>query len=492
MGSTGVSLTEIAPSTPPRLLASLSHTAGRFARGGRLIVLQRAGPTLGRLDTAAGFPAMRGGRGAGRVMGKGLNPSTAALARRAAPAAPLASTTGLLVQGGDGRLALDRSDGLNLLRLSARADRARPLDFASSTASIISRPAFAAAEPDARARLCPRRWPASRRREVYARELDALRDELLTLNGLADLPGVEIAFAASGTDLHLMVAELVGGEPDAPLLCLSVEAVETGSGVPQALGGRHFSDRAALGQTPCRPVRRWARPPAKCRHPRRGPWAGQRDGPRGDDRGRIGRARAGRLARRPPGVANRGRCLEDRLDRAGPGRGDGAAPSLPAHAGGAGRRLPVPALAGQFAGLSGGRTDGGGDGIEVPDRSDLLGRPVHTHRSRWPIGWARGCSTPGSGSIRPATRMAEGLAGGRRPRAAPRGQLIGLLLALARGDGRAGGHSAPCPGAQVAAFLAAFADRGRGSAAGGRSDAGAAAQPPARPGAPSPPSAAGT
>ena len=55
-------------------------------------------------------------------------------------------------------------------------------------------------------------------------------------------------FAASGTDLHLLTAQLVAGGSQAPLLAVMVEPTETGSGVPAALGGRHFGARAASGE----------------------------------------------------------------------------------------------------------------------------------------------------------------------------------------------------------------------------------------------------
>jgi hypothetical protein len=176
-------------------------------------------------------------------MGKALQRS--APRRQTAPHA-LAPTETLLVQGGDARLTLDPCDGLNKYgcppspRVSGGGS-----EFASSTASTISNPAFAAAAA-LRGRLaiaCQRNAAAG----VYARELDELRGRLLALNGLADMSGLDVAFAASGTDLHLIVSELVGGDASNRLLCLSVEAEETGSGVPQALQGRHFSQKAALG-----------------------------------------------------------------------------------------------------------------------------------------------------------------------------------------------------------------------------------------------------
>ncbi|MDR3512835.1 MAG: hypothetical protein P4L73_14460 [Caulobacteraceae bacterium] len=173
-------------------------------------------------------------------MGKALELSTSP--GLAPVSSPLCATSELLAQGGDARLTLDPATGLNKYGCPPAPVTSR-LDFASSTASVISKAAFA--EADAlRDRLARSAVPAA---AAYALELDRLRGELVALKGLFGLSGLEIAFAASGTDLHLMVAELVGGEPAHPLTCLAVEAEETGSGVPQALCGRHFSDRAALG-----------------------------------------------------------------------------------------------------------------------------------------------------------------------------------------------------------------------------------------------------
>ena len=155
-----------------------------------------------------------------------------------------ATTSELLVQGGDGRLALDPASGVNKYGCAPRPDLALA-DFGSSTASVISTQAQAAADA-LRARL--QAEPRQARPAVYARELGRIRGELKALCGLTEASGVDVVFAASGSDLHLLVRELVGGAPTAPLLCLGVEPEETGSGVPAALTGRHFSDRAALGE----------------------------------------------------------------------------------------------------------------------------------------------------------------------------------------------------------------------------------------------------
>src|ERR1700761_8364723 len=177
-------------------------------------------------------------------MGKALERS---LPPRRPASQALPPTEALLVQGGDARLALDPSDGLNKYGCPPSPwVRSCGLEFASSTASTISRPAFAAAGVlRGRLALACLREPAHL---VYAREMDTLRRDLLALNGLSSLAGLDVVFAASGTDLHLIVADLFGGYAPSPLLCLSVELEETGSGVPQALTGRHFSHPAALGE----------------------------------------------------------------------------------------------------------------------------------------------------------------------------------------------------------------------------------------------------
>jgi hypothetical protein len=169
-------------------------------------------------------------------------PSDALHIEALAPPAPDfdgGGTDDRLISGGDGRLRLDAS-GLNRYGCPVLPDPALA-DFGSSTASVISQRGYAAADA-LHARLRGDAGPAA-----YRRELERVRGELRALNGLADRPDIDVVFAASGTDLHLLVRELVGGTPAAPLLCLGAEADETGRGVPAALAGRSFSDRAALG-----------------------------------------------------------------------------------------------------------------------------------------------------------------------------------------------------------------------------------------------------
>ena len=150
-----------------------------------------------------------------------------------------------LVDGGDTRLDLDPASGVNRYGCAARP-ASGDYDFSSSTASTVSPRGWAAAEALAErlAETDSRIW----RPVTYGREMDRVRGELLALNGLEDMPGLDLVFAASGTDAHLLVADLVGDATRRPLLCLAIEPEETGSGVPAALNRRHFSTVTALGE----------------------------------------------------------------------------------------------------------------------------------------------------------------------------------------------------------------------------------------------------
>lgn len=155
------------------------------------------------------------------------------------------STEQLLVTGGDARIALDPDHVLNKYGCQPFPDPDLA-SFGSSTASVISATAFAAAY-----RLRRKLSLAAETDSdpvIYARELDLIRQELLRLCGISDHAGLGIVFAASGTDLHLIAAQLAGGTQSMPTLIVMVDAAETGSYVPAALAGRHFSSRASLGE----------------------------------------------------------------------------------------------------------------------------------------------------------------------------------------------------------------------------------------------------
>lgn len=153
------------------------------------------------------------------------------------------STEQLLVEGGDARIALEPDDVLNKYGCPPFPDPDLAA-FGSSTASVISAEGFAAAD-----RLRHKIFLAAGAEPdaaTYTRELDLIRRELLRLCGVSDLGGIEVVFAASGTDLHLIAAQLTGGTESMPALIVTVNAAETGSYVPAALAGHHFSSQASL------------------------------------------------------------------------------------------------------------------------------------------------------------------------------------------------------------------------------------------------------
>lgn len=148
----------------------------------------------------------------------------------------------LLADGGDARIERN-SNGVNKYGCSS-IPQPDGLSYASSTASTISAVGYAACT-----RLYRRLENASRTETAavtYAREMTRIRRELISLCDLDSLPGVEVIFGASGTDLHLFTSLLLC-KADASLLVIMAEASETGSDVPVAMRGRHFSNRTALG-----------------------------------------------------------------------------------------------------------------------------------------------------------------------------------------------------------------------------------------------------
>lgn len=167
-----------------------------------------------------------------------MTPNPPRIHKPAAPP-PLARQ---LTEQGDARLTRDPQSGRNRYGCLSMPGDSRPA-FGSSTASSISAPAFAAAQ------LLQGRLnsgdPAA-----HTAEFDRLRGELAHFCGADGSPESGLIFAASGTDLHLIVAQLCGAGPTevrAPLLVVMSETSETGNGVPAALAGRHYNILSPLG-----------------------------------------------------------------------------------------------------------------------------------------------------------------------------------------------------------------------------------------------------
>jgi hypothetical protein len=140
----------------------------------------------------------------------------------------------VLLSGGDDRLALNPRSGRSRYGCLPCPDTGL-VALGSSTASIISATGYAAAqELHARCRsLLQHQAP----HVVYASQAERIRNELIALCGWPDTGAV---LAASGTDLHLLAGHWL--QPDCVVM---IDAAETGSGLPAALRGHHYSSCAA-------------------------------------------------------------------------------------------------------------------------------------------------------------------------------------------------------------------------------------------------------
>jgi hypothetical protein len=155
-----------------------------------------------------------------------------------------APTEFLLASGGDDRLTLD-AGGRNRYGC-APWPLPSVISFGSCTASSISGDAFDAAET-ARQGLAA----AALRRAAsaaLAEASEAIAADLLCYFRSEDL--AEAVLAASGTDATLVVTGLLAAEhPEARLTSILMSPAETGSGVPDAVQGRHFAAFAPTGHS---------------------------------------------------------------------------------------------------------------------------------------------------------------------------------------------------------------------------------------------------
>ncbi|MDB5476085.1 MAG: hypothetical protein JWP49_1596, partial [Phenylobacterium sp.] len=144
----------------------------------------------------------------------------------------------LLASGGDERIALDAATGLNRYGCGVRPAPGE-CAFSSSTASTLSAGAFAAAA----AGLARHRGGEA----SYGQAMEGVRQRLTALCGLPPAQAQDVILAASGTDLHLMVADLARGGSAGPLTAVMADPAESGRGVPLALSGRRFAAAAPFG-----------------------------------------------------------------------------------------------------------------------------------------------------------------------------------------------------------------------------------------------------
>src|SRR5476651_2317235 len=128
-------------------------------------------------------------------------------------------TAQLLTEGGDARIVLDVVSGLNKYACAPIPDPAM-IALGSSTASIISPQGFRAADL-LRNKLALATSSAESSYSIYASELNRMRVELLALCDIADGSSVDIVFAASGTDIHLIAAQTFSStESQTPLVIM--------------------------------------------------------------------------------------------------------------------------------------------------------------------------------------------------------------------------------------------------------------------------------
>lgn len=160
-----------------------------------------------------------------------IESSLAAMPRQNADA-HFPATAQLLVQGGDARIALSPATGANKYGCRPQPDPAIAA-FGSATATGISEASFFAAN-QLRNRLA-QQVATNDPADVYADGMNRVRHELIELCCLGNFHGLDIVFAASGTDSHLIAAQLVAGAATSAVRILMVAEAETGSGVPSAL-----------------------------------------------------------------------------------------------------------------------------------------------------------------------------------------------------------------------------------------------------------------
>jgi hypothetical protein len=149
-------------------------------------------------------------------------------------ASRLAELAALLTSGGDRRLELDPYTGRSKYHCPLLPSP-NLICLSSCTASPLSVEGWQAAI------AMFRRLAEGSSVQGEACAVAAGLRRLLELDGLA-----EVLLAPSGTDATLLAAGLLAAEqPGTPLISIMVAASETGSGVPQAAAGCHFSDLAA-------------------------------------------------------------------------------------------------------------------------------------------------------------------------------------------------------------------------------------------------------
>jgi hypothetical protein len=178
----------------------------------------------------------------GEAAETGTGPDDNLLRRLDAFAAP---SEHLLLAGGGGRIRLDPSNGRNPYGCGALPEP-DALEFASSTASTISAPAYRAVEA-LRQELIGAGL-ADRLPEALARTVAAIRRGILQATGAEDLAGTEVVLTPSGTDGEYAALHLARRRAAERLVNVVIAPEETGRGLRNAAQGRHFATDTPAGE----------------------------------------------------------------------------------------------------------------------------------------------------------------------------------------------------------------------------------------------------
>ena len=145
----------------------------------------------------------------------------------------------LLAEGGDARMRIDPLTRRNRYGTATTA-LCDEISFASTTANTISEAGFAAAGRALNQLL--KANPAA------SLPIDQWFDDIrASITHFLGIPGSEGVLAPSGTDAEVLALVMAAGLATGPLTNILIAPEETGSGVPMAASGRHFSDSTALG-----------------------------------------------------------------------------------------------------------------------------------------------------------------------------------------------------------------------------------------------------
>lgn len=147
--------------------------------------------------------------------------------------------TRAMTEGGDARLHLDATTGLNRYHSAPRPSDV--LAYASSTANDISADAFTHVEAVLKD-LAPEGDLAP---EAYAAHLERLRRRIRQAYSIPH--DVRIVFAPSGTDLEFVALATVAGKAPGGTHNILLGADEVGSGCIHSAHGRYFANETALG-----------------------------------------------------------------------------------------------------------------------------------------------------------------------------------------------------------------------------------------------------